>query len=158
MTMQKKNGGNLWSGSTLKSRLPLNVMFHRSFAHTYTVNEGGREPPNCARGANDTRKGGTMSGIGLHHLPRDMKLLWIRGYDWTWNISNFMGLEELEELWITGCDEVSALGGNGGQPEGQPVERTQLRLYLKKLQYLGIYDCEGLESIIGAATDEEEYH
>ncbi|PKI43972.1 hypothetical protein CRG98_035648 [Punica granatum] len=39
------------------------------------------------------------------HLPRDVKLLWIRGYGGTWNISNFMGLEELEELRITGCDE-----------------------------------------------------
>ncbi|OWM76569.1 disease resistance protein At4g27190-like [Punica granatum] len=61
------------------------------------------------------------------HLPRDVKLLWIRGYGGTWNISNFMGLEELEELRITGCDEVSALGGNGGkpeEPEGQLEERT----------------------------------
>ncbi|PKI50991.1 hypothetical protein CRG98_028618 [Punica granatum] len=123
------------------------------------------------------------------HLPRDMKALWIREYGGTWNISSFMGHEELEELRITGCDEVSTLSGNGGQPEepeGQLEEQTSppprdhcpnlkvvqtsrcpklkhllvprhsCNLYLKKLEKLKIYDCEELESIRGAATDEEE--
>ncbi|OWM66602.1 hypothetical protein CDL15_Pgr013819 [Punica granatum] len=61
------------------------------------------------------------------HLLRDVKALLIRGYGGGWNISSFMGLEELEVLWIKGCDEVSALGGSGGQPgepEGQLEERT----------------------------------
>ncbi|OWM66596.1 hypothetical protein CDL15_Pgr013813 [Punica granatum] len=61
------------------------------------------------------------------HFPRDVKALWIRGYGGTWNISIFTELEELEALRITGCNEVSALGGNGGQseePEGQLEERT----------------------------------
>ncbi|PKI43976.1 hypothetical protein CRG98_035652 [Punica granatum] len=62
-----------------------------------------------------------------YHLPRDVKALWIREYGGTWNISSFTQLEELEVLWIKGCDEVLTLSGNdGGQPEereGQLEER-----------------------------------
>ncbi|PKI36661.1 hypothetical protein CRG98_042948 [Punica granatum] len=61
------------------------------------------------------------------HLPRDVTALWIQGYGGTWNISSFMGLEELKALYIEGCDEVSTLSGNEGQPEepeGQLEERT----------------------------------
>ncbi|OWM76548.1 hypothetical protein CDL15_Pgr005512 [Punica granatum] len=124
------------------------------------------------------------------HLPRNVKVLWIQGYGGTWNISSFMGLEELEQLCIKGCDEVSTLSGSGGQPEepeGQLEERTSppppedhcpnlevleifecpklkhllvlrhsCNLYLKKLEKLQIYDCEELESIIEAASNEEE--
>ncbi|OWM66605.1 hypothetical protein CDL15_Pgr013822 [Punica granatum] len=47
------------------------------------------------------------------HLPRDVKALWIRDYGGRWNISTFMGLEELKELRIKGCGEVSThRGGN----------------------------------------------
>ncbi|PKI35324.1 hypothetical protein CRG98_044274 [Punica granatum] len=104
------------------------------------------------------------------HLPRDVKALWIREYGGTWNISSFKGLEELEELQIEGCDEVSTLSGNGGQPEDHCpnlkaleisrcpklqhllVPRHSCNLYLKKLEKLEIRHCEELESII----DEEQ--
>ncbi|XP_031388845.1 probable disease resistance protein At4g27220 isoform X2 [Punica granatum] len=52
----------------------------------------------------------------------------------------------LEELHISTCPKLKHL----------LVPRHSCHLYLKKLEKLEIWDCEELESIIGAATDEEE--
>ncbi|PKI36706.1 hypothetical protein CRG98_042911 [Punica granatum] len=84
------------------------------------------------------------------HLLRDVKALLIRGYGGGWNISSFMGLEELEVLWIKGCDEVSALGGSGGQPgepEGQLEERTSSSPPEDHCPNLKIHECPKLKRI-----------
>ncbi|OWM76565.1 hypothetical protein CDL15_Pgr005529 [Punica granatum] len=60
-----------------------------------------------------------IMGVGEYKIGEtcrllgDMKALGIRGYGGTWNISSLMGLEKLEELRITGCDEVSARRARG---------------------------------------------
>ncbi|OWM66591.1 hypothetical protein CDL15_Pgr013808 [Punica granatum] len=89
------------------------------------------------------------------HLPRDVKALWIRDYGGTWNISSFTGLEELEELWITGGDELSALGGSGGQPE-EPERQLEERTsppppgdHCPNLKTISVDDCEEMKEVIG---------
>ncbi|OWM66606.1 hypothetical protein CDL15_Pgr013823 [Punica granatum] len=87
------------------------------------------------------------------HLPRDVTALWIQGYGGTWNISSFMGLEELKALYIEGCDEVSTLSGNEGQPEepeGQLEERTSPPPgdHCPNLRLLGINGCPKLKHLL----------
>ncbi|XP_031388203.1 probable disease resistance protein At4g27220 [Punica granatum] len=99
------------------------------------------------------------------HLPRDVKTLAVEHYNGTW--SDICRLEDLGELQIFDCREVSALLFLSQQGDHCPnLKVLQIRgclklkhllvRYFKKLEKLYIYECEELESIIGGATDEEE--
>ncbi|PKI43970.1 hypothetical protein CRG98_035646 [Punica granatum] len=150
---------------------------HATTIESYILVIGGH--PNCSYALN-SGKVVIMDDVEIREtcqFPRDVKFLWILRVR-TWNISSFTGLEELEVLRTE-----ELLEEPEGQQEERTsppppgdhcpnlkvlqildcpklkhllVSRHHCYLHLKKLEKLEIYHCEELESMIGAATDEEE--